>query len=305
MRSFTQSFDVLNSIGRCRYSSHDGIINNKDNASETFTGVQFYSNNQLQQLRSFSSSSSSSSSSASASSTAATRTPVKLYQYKICPFSNIAKAVLTHKKIPFVSIEVNPLTKSELKFSKDYRKVPIVLDGEKQYNGTEEIVPQFTEGGDDFATSSSSKQWQEFSTQKLAPLLYPNLCNTLSNSVRAFDYIHSTNFTTTQKYSIQYVGAVAMYFAASKIQKKYNIDDVRVALLDVLDELESGLDENGATILLNKSSSENPHLGDVTVFGVLKGLEGLPISDDIILHNERYPKIQKWYTNMNQTVYGE
>ena len=46
---------------------------------------------------------------------------LKLYQYAICPFCNITKAVLHYNKIPYEAIEVNPLTKSELNsLSKDW-----------------------------------------------------------------------------------------------------------------------------------------------------------------------------------------
>ncbi|KAG7359025.1 glutathione S-transferase, C-terminal-like protein [Nitzschia inconspicua] len=240
--------------------------------------------------------------------------PVNLYQYKICPFSNIAKVVLTYQQIPFQSIEVNPLTKAELKFSKDYRKVPIVQQDNQQWNGTEEILEHFTSktsfvGNDSFSDSPSAKKWADFARNKLAPLLYPNLCNTLSNSFRSFDYVHQEpHFSTLQKYSIQYIGSIAMYFAASKIKKKYQLDDVRVALDEALLELEEGLEESSTgnefadTNTFLSKTVQGPNLGDLAVFGVLKGLEGLPILTDDILQDKRYLKIQHWYKTMDQQV---
>lgn len=41
---------------------------------------------------------------------------VTLYQYQICPFCNTAKAVLAYANIPYKTVEVNPLTKAELKW---------------------------------------------------------------------------------------------------------------------------------------------------------------------------------------------
>jgi microsomal prostaglandin-E synthase 2 len=242
-------------------------------------------------------------------STAIPETPVILYQYRICPFSNIAKTVLTYQQIPFQSIEVNPLTKAELKFSSDYRKVPIVTSpqSQEQWNGTEEILKRFSGSEDSsFGNSQSSMRWQDFARDKLAPLLYPNLCNTLSSSFRAFEYVHSTpSFSMAQKYSIQYIGSLAMYFAAGKIKKKYGLDDVRVALDEALVELESGLKESAASSSLSKTRflnhSESPHLGDLAVFGVLKGLEGLPILEDI-LQDDRYPTIRDWFSAMNGQI---
>jgi hypothetical protein len=40
---------------------------------------------------------------------------VKLYQYAICPFCNQAKAILSYAGIAYDVVEVNPLTKAELK----------------------------------------------------------------------------------------------------------------------------------------------------------------------------------------------
>ena len=41
---------------------------------------------------------------------------VQLYQYAICPFCNKAKALLDYARVPYQSIEVNPLNKAEIKW---------------------------------------------------------------------------------------------------------------------------------------------------------------------------------------------
>jgi len=262
----------------------------------------------------------------------------QLYQYKICPFCNIVKTFLNYQKIPFQSVEVNPLTKAELEFSSGYRKVPILritttpaATALRQLNGTDEILSNeyhlsntnnecFDDNyDDDFASSDSSTRWQQFGIQKLAPLLYPNLCLTLTDSFRAFNYVHDdSNFSIVQRYSIQYIGSVAMYFAASKIKQKYQINDVQIALDEALEELESELslegrqqssDDERQYLFLQQinfpssssSSSQNPHLGDLAVFGVLKGLEGLPLWNKIF-NNPKFPKIRQWYTDVDEVL---
>ena len=40
---------------------------------------------------------------------------VQIYQYEICPFCNKVKALLDLHRVPYETIEVNPLTKSETK----------------------------------------------------------------------------------------------------------------------------------------------------------------------------------------------
>jgi len=266
----------------------------------------------------------------------------QLYQYKICPFCNIVKTFLNYQKIPFQSVEVNPLTKSELEFSSGYRKVPIlrIIDvasttpnatAFRQLNGTEEILSNEyylsninneccnDNYDDDFASSDSSTRWQQFGIQKLAPLLYPNLCRTLSDSFRAFNYVHDdSNFSIVERYSIQYIGSVAMYFAASKIKQKYKINDVQIALDEALEELESELSSAGRQQFSDNErqylflqqitfpspsslSSQNPHLGDLVVFGVLKGLEGLPLWNEIF-NNPKFLNIRQWYTDVDEVL---
>ena len=162
-----------------------------------------------------------------------------LYQYAICPFCNIVKSVLHYGNLPYKAIEVNPLSKSEVQqFSKEYRKVPILTNSTSTaLYGSQEIVQELipllqpdkqqslrTNNKDDEAYQEQQQYWVGFAKDDLAPLLYPNLCNTLRNSYKAFGYVHDpTNpntFSTLQKYSIQWLGSIAMYLAASKIKSE-------------------------------------------------------------------------------------
>lgn len=43
----------------------------------------------------------------------------------ICPFCCKLKAFLNWQRVPYAAVDVNPLSKAEISFSKDYRKVPI------------------------------------------------------------------------------------------------------------------------------------------------------------------------------------
>ena len=56
---------------------------------------------------------------------------VKLYQYHNCPFCCKVRAFLDYYGIEYERVEVNPLLKTQIKFS-NYRKVPIVIVDDKQ-----------------------------------------------------------------------------------------------------------------------------------------------------------------------------
>jgi hypothetical protein len=88
-----------------------------------------------------------------------------------------------------------------------------------------------------------------------------------------------------------------MYFAASKIKKKRGIDNVEESLREALVELEDHL--KGGSPFLNSASTTEPDLGDLFVFGVLKGLEGLPVHDKVM---GEFGSISNWYQSMDSIV---
>ena len=179
---------------------------------------------------------------------------ITLYQYQICPFCNKAKALLDYARMDYKAVEVNPLTKKELKpWSKDgYLKVPIAKINQEQINGSDAIMETLldntyiqmqlgnqwglssggtstgsTENNDEmtiekFRHGDGSSEWIRFANDDLAPILYPNICRSLSESYSAFGYVKDVEtFSSLQKVLIQGVGAFAMYMAASKVKSKY------------------------------------------------------------------------------------
>lgn len=162
---------------------------------------------------------------------------IKLYQYHICPFCNITKSLLKYSNLDYERIEVNPLTKAELKpWSGEYKKVPIAIIGDKQVNGSENILDALLDlptvqavidkQSNDFSKSENAQKWTRFAIDDLAALLYPNICGTLRDSYDTFGYVKNVDtFSPLQQTSIQYIGALAMYFAASKVKCKSTTTD--------------------------------------------------------------------------------
>ncbi|XP_020019843.1 prostaglandin E synthase 2 isoform X1 [Castor canadensis] len=66
-----------------------------------------------------------------------------LYQYKTCPFCSKVRAFLDFHALPYQVVEVNPVFRSEIKFS-SYRKVPILVaqegDRSQQLNDSSVII---------------------------------------------------------------------------------------------------------------------------------------------------------------------
>lgn len=160
---------------------------------------------------------------------------IQLYQYAICPFCNKTKAVLDYADISYEAVEVNPLTKAEIKWSTDYRKVPIARQGNQIWRGSDDIAEGILsldavqsnlaakwQGTDMTMTNfrnAETDSWVSFTNDKLAALLYPNICSSYSDSYAAFGYVRDVgSFSWVQKQSIRAIGAMAMYMAASKVK---------------------------------------------------------------------------------------
>lgn len=81
------------------------------------------------------------------------------------------------------------------------------------------------------------------------------------------------------------------------ILEKRGIDDEKLALKEALVELESALEGN--KFLNNSTSQDTPDLGDLYVYGVLRGLEGLAIHKEVMTE---YTLIPNWYETMKEIV---
>mmetsp|Transcript_21309 Transcript_21309/g.32819 ORF Transcript_21309/g.32819 Transcript_21309/m.32819 type:complete len:284 (-) Transcript_21309:924-1775(-) len=249
------------------------------------------------------------------SDTASTPLSFTLWQYKICPFCNKVKSLLAYADVDHNVIEVNPLTKNELKpWSGDYKKVPIAVLNDEQLNGSDKILDALLENEQvisnlegkwvnteqtmtmsDFRSNDAEK-WMKYATDDLASLLYPNICRSLSDSFLAFSYVNDVDtFSPVQKITIRGAGSLAMYLAASKIKSKRGITDEREALNKVLSVWEEeGLSSGKKEF---QSGTQAPNMGDIAVFGTLRSVEGLPAHKEAI--EKRGGPVKDWYERMS------
>ncbi|KAK3228290.1 hypothetical protein Dsin_008152 [Dipteronia sinensis] len=223
---------------------------------------------------------------------------VVLYQYEACPFCNKVKAFLDYYDIPYKVIEVNPLSKKEIKWS-DYKKVPILMvDGEQLVDSSaiidklgDKIIPQ--KKADSNLDDNEEKKWRGWVDNHLVHVLSPNIYRNTSEALESFDYITSNgNFSFTEKITVKYAGAAAMYFVSKKLKKKYNITDERASLYEAAETWVDAL--NGREFL----GGSKPNLADLAVFGVLRPIRYLKSGRDMVENT----RIGEWYTRMENTV---
>lgn len=239
---------------------------------------------------------------------------IVLYQYEVCPFCCKVKAFLDFHNIPYRVIEVDPLGKSELKWS-EYKKVPVILlDDTKQVNNSSSIISQLSvdlqaSGGSKdgrkrpWGVSKSSKSlqdkeelWRRWVDEKLVKTITVNIYRNARESFQTFDYItEQGNFGWMQKHAARLVGATMMWSLSNRLKKKYGIEgDVREALNSLTEDWVRGLD--GRRFM----GGDRPSLADVEAFGVIRSIVGTDTFNDM-QHNTT-DAFRRWWAEMLNEV---
>jgi microsomal prostaglandin-E synthase 2 len=226
---------------------------------------------------------------------------IVLYQYETCPFCNKVRAYLDWRRIPYTVVEVDPLFKSALAFSA-YKKVPLaVIDGAAVGDSSaiidaieRKLHPQAAQGGGEEAQAAP---WRAWSDATLVKHLTVNIYRSWAESLQTFDYLTQRNFPPWSAAAAKYIGAAAMTLVAGKRRKELGIGAElgleRQALAGVLGELEAGL--AGRPFL----GGQRAGLGDVSIYGVMRAIKGLPTHTEAILS---HPGAAAWCARMEAEV---
>lgn len=220
---------------------------------------------------------------------------VVLYQYEACPFCNKVRAFLDYYNIPYKVMEVNPMSKKEIKWS-DYKKVPILKVDDEQMVDSSDIIDKLFKRinpENTVVVSEEEKKWREWVDNHLVHVLSPNIYRTPSEALESFDYITSHgNFSLSERLVAKYGGAAAMYFVSKKLKKRHNITDARAALYGAAETWVDAL--KGRQFL----GGSNPNLADLAVFGVLRPIRHLKSGKEMVENT----RIGEWYSRMESAV---
>ena len=125
------------------------------------------------------------------------------------------RSAARYTKTPLALTEVNPLTKAEIKFSTEHRKVPIaVFDDGSVVVESAAIVDELLRRSpppEDFA-SPAARKWAAWATSDLAPMVYPNITKTYGECRRALAYADEA-FGPVDAFLVKNVGALGMSLA--------------------------------------------------------------------------------------------
>ncbi len=195
----------------------------------------------------------------------------KLYQYAACPFCNKVRAILRYKGVDFETIEVHPLNKKEIEFSKEYRAVPIYIDSNGvQVNDSTPIMRHIDrelpsprvferEGTLESKEELHWLKWSERFVKGLPTAIY----DTFPNALESFNYITRVGkFSWVQKMTIKFSGAFIMTLVAKKIKKREHIGDPVIFLKTNAEDLVSGLQDKPFL------GGHRPNGADLAIYGI-------------------------------------
>ena len=232
-----------------------------------------------------------------------------LYQYAVCPFCNKVRATLDYYNVPYTVVEVNPLLKSEIKWSKTYKKVPIVTLGGDTLTNSSDIMrglkaeygrpggraSLFGGGAAREAAEKEEAKWLRWVDDSLVHYLSPNIYRNATEAMQAFDYIvQEGNFGFWERTAARYSGAVAMYALTHlRLKKKYNIVNEREELYEKLEEFVDAIGPRRDFL-----GGRDPNLADLAVFGVIRAIAGMDTFTDVMANT----RLQPWYARMAAAV---
>ena len=236
--------------------------------------------------------------SSSKSTNGAISSSITLYQYRICPFCHRVRSLLDYLQIDYKTIEVDPLTKTELSFSKDYKKVPVAIVNDVVIGDSNKIIKEIlasihNDQKKSFVTDDTD-EWIEWSEKKLAVMLYPNITRSFEESWETFAYVNDVKeWSAPHQFIVRLLGTGAMSFANKKIKEKYGIKDEREELKQVLSHWVNAI---GKKRFLH---GDKITVADLMVFGVLRSIDNTRTFGEIMNDNSN---LNDWYNRVNNSI---
>uniref|UniRef100_A0A0N4Z675 Prostaglandin E synthase 2 n=1 Tax=Parastrongyloides trichosuri TaxID=131310 RepID=A0A0N4Z675_PARTI len=270
----------------------------------------------------------------------------RLYQYQTCPFCCKVRAFLDYYGFDYEIIEVNPLSRKEIKFAPGQKKVPVVTCSclnqpliessliisifstflQRNDLSLDEVIslyppllqveartgkevksypnkyfimlekePLFNS---DIQNAREEREWREWVDNHFIHVISPSIYRTMNESIETFKWFSKAGnwddiFSTIEKQSAIYVGAVAMYFVSRGLKKKHNINDARKEMEDSLNKWMAAIGPSRTFM-----GGREPNLADIALYGAIQSFVGLDCFEEM----KRKTNIEKWFNAMDKLV---
>lgn len=245
---------------------------------------------------------------------------VRLYQFESCPFCRKVRATLDYVGVPYVIVEVHPLSKAETKgFASDYRKVPIVRvdydDGQSvQMRDSKTILrallgpeaqptprppartPTMSRMWPEEPQAGAEEEWIKWTDKVLVQCIVLNVYRTMEESAETFQYLLThPSFSWAASRAAAWSGTVMMWGVAKARQRKWAIEDERAALYEAAELFADAVREGGGPFF----AGPRPGRVDFNVYGILRSTESFQTERDLVANCKA---ILPWYEAMHEAV---
>lgn len=139
---------------------------------------------------------------------------------------------------------------------------------------------------------AEERHWRDWTDRVLVHSLSPNIYRTIPEALQAFNNFSvmgswDKHFSYFERMTAIYLGSAAMWMIGKRLKKKYALkDDVRESLYD---NCRLWLKAIGKERMF--MGGDKPNLADLSVFGVLRSIEGCNAFDDLLENTS----IKTWY----------
>jgi len=260
----------------------------------------------------------------------------KLYQYATCPFCCKVRAFLEYYDFDYEKVEVNPVTRKEIKFS-EYRKVPFIKSEDHQINDSSLIISllkshylgkgdidtlltyyPFLENDDKKGTGQyqnlynimyqqgfshaqnqairEEAKWRRWVDESFVHTLSPNIYRTIGESLQAMEYITEAGNFTPREQKIIYYTGAVAMYIIGK-RVKWKYHLRNDVRQSLYEEANRWVHNVGKKTFMG---GKQPNLADLNMYGVISAIEGLDAFNDLMKNT----KIGPWYKRMKSQVQG-
>ncbi|XP_055018064.1 prostaglandin E synthase 2 isoform X1 [Boleophthalmus pectinirostris] len=138
-------------------------------------------------------------------------------------------------------------------------------------------------------------KWRQWADDWLVHLISPNVYRTTGEALASFDYIvREGKFGSFEGFFAKYVGAAAMFIISKRLKNRHNLqDDVRQDLYKAVNDWIAAIGKQRKFM-----GGDRPNLADLSVYGVLRVMEGLQAFDDMMKNT----KVKHWYKRMQRAT---
>jgi microsomal prostaglandin-E synthase 2 len=214
-----------------------------------------------------------------------------VYTFATCPFSLKVKSLLKSREIEFENVEVDPMKKTELKWS-SWTAVPVFVDSDGiQVNNSNDILHYIDERhGQLFPRHGENDvqdEWMAFSDNILGKSIVAVIYQNYRTSLHALDYVTKIDkFGLKDRIISKWIGAIVMKMVGRSRAKMFE-EPPRQNLSTQLNSMATAIDEDffGGT---------TPNGADYANYGILRSMQGLNGFDIVENHQIIWP----WYSRM-------